>query len=91
MIQPLGGGQERLTVSMEKYREGEKIFYATLSVHRQEMTWVNLAKALVLHPPMSFKAISAIYYQAFRLYYLKRAPFFEHPKYTENPPKGEWI
>lgn len=82
---------ERLTVSMENFREGEKIFDATLSLYRQEMTRANLAKALVLHPPMSFKTISAIYFQAFRLYFLKRTPFFEHPKYAEKPPKEEWV
>jgi DUF1365 family protein len=82
---------ERLTVSMENYRKGEKIFDANLSLRRQEMTGVNLAKAIALHPPMTLKTISTIYYQAFRLYFLKRTPFFPHPNYPDHPHKEELV
>lgn len=68
-----------LTVHMENHREGAKVFDATLTMHREEITGGSLARALVSFPVMSVKVVVGIYWQAFRLW-LKRAPFHTHPK-----------
>jgi len=72
---------EKLLVTMENHRQGEKIFAASLSLARQELNGKSLAKVLTLYPPMTMKVISAIYWQALRLK-LKGAPFFPHPEST---------
>lgn len=68
-----------LTVHMENYKDGEKLFDATLTLHREEISGGSLARALISFPVMSVKVVTGIYWQAFRLW-LKRAPFHTHPK-----------
>lgn len=68
-----------LTVHMENHRDGEKLFDATLTLHREEITGGSLARALASFPLMSVKVVAGIHWQAFRLW-LKRAPFYTHPK-----------
>jgi uncharacterized protein len=72
---------EKLLVTMENNRPGEKVFSASLSLTRQELNGKSLAKVLASYPPMTMKVISAIYWQALRLK-LKGAPFFSHPENT---------
>lgn len=68
----------RLMVHMENRRANARLFYATLSMKRREITGVNLAAALVGYPFATFKVVGAIYWQALRLW-LKRVPFHVHP------------
>lgn len=75
---------DRLTVHMANLEEGRKIFDATLSLERRPMTGGQLARALVMYPVMTWQVISAIYWQAFRLW-LKRAPYHLHPRHTAAP------
>lgn len=71
---------ERLSVQMENLEQGRRTFDVTLSLERREWTGVQLARCLAAHPFMSAKIVAGIYWQALRLY-LKRAPFFPHPKH----------
>jgi hypothetical protein len=61
------------------YREGEKMFDATLTLARRELTPRNLTRVLMSYPPMTLKVIGMIHWQALRLW-LKGARFYVHPK-----------
>jgi uncharacterized protein len=70
---------DRLHVHMENYAEGSRVFDATLSLRRQEITGGSLAMALARFPWMTAKVAGGIYWQAARLW-AKRTPFFTHPE-----------
>lgn len=78
---------ERLTVHMENAREGRKIFDATLTLEREEITSAALARALAGYPLMTLKVIAAIHWQALRLW-IKGAPVHDHPD-KHRPPLEE--
>lgn len=70
---------ERLEVHMTNHESGRAVFHAGLSCRRKPLTGRNLGSALLLHPLLTMRVHFAIYWQAARLY-LKRTPFFTHPK-----------
>jgi DUF1365 family protein len=75
--------RDRLIVHMETAKDGDKIFDASLSLERTEISGPSLARVLAFHPLMTIKVIAAIHWQALRLW-LKGAPVHEHkPKPTE--------
>lgn len=67
-----------LSVHM-RLKDEAKVFDATLQLKRQPLTGANLARVLIRFPFMTLKIIAAIYWQALRLW-LKRMPFYTHPK-----------
>jgi len=69
---------ESLTVHMENFRDGRKLFDATLVLQRREVTPAALARVLIAFPLMTLKIIVAIHWQALRLW-LKKVPVFDHP------------
>ena len=80
----------RLIVYMETSSDNEKIFDATLSLERREITGLSLARALLRHPLMTVRVITAIHWQAFLLW-LKGATVYTHrAKQTldQNQPEG---
>jgi DUF1365 family protein len=77
---------ERIQVHMEDYVAGNKLFDATLSLHRRPITGVNLWRVLVRYPLMTVQVVAKIHWQALRLY-RKGAPFFVHPT-KRRPPQG---
>lgn len=68
-----------LIVHMEDIHRDELLFKADLQLKRIEITGANLARVLIGYPPMTMKVVSAIYWQALRLW-LKGAPFYTHPE-----------
>jgi DUF1365 family protein len=70
--------REKLSVFMENKRAGKKIFDASLSLSRTEISGLSLARILTFHPFMTFKVILSIHWQALRLW-LKRVPVHDHP------------
>jgi DUF1365 family protein len=76
---------ERLDVHMDALRAGAKVFEATLLTEREPLTVGAVARALLRLPPMTLKVVLGIHYEALRVY-LKRNPFYEHPKFRRATP-----
>ncbi len=72
-----------LAVDMESVEDGRRVFDATLRMTRRPITGRSLAGALARHPWMTARVVTAIYAQALRLW-LKRTPFFDHPKHRDS-------
>jgi uncharacterized protein len=70
---------EHLEVSMTNIEHGQAVFHAGLSCERLPISGWNLAALLLRYPLQPLRLHVAIYWQAARLY-LKRIPFFTHPK-----------
>lgn len=69
---------ERLVLHMENWREDARVFDATLSMQGAPATTANLNAMLLRYPFMTLRTVSAIYWQALRLY-IKGVPFHSHP------------
>jgi DUF1365 family protein len=75
---------DALAVHMRNLKEGNLLFDATLKLQRKTISRGTLALVLIRYPFMTLKVITAIYYQALRLW-LKRIPFYPHPDQKEAP------
>ncbi|MEM7480217.1 MAG: DUF1365 domain-containing protein [Acidobacteriota bacterium] len=71
---------KHLRVWMESFREGEKMFNASLSLERRPLA---LDRYLFRFPAMTLRGVYWIYREALRLK-RKGVPFFPHPK-TQHP------
>ena len=69
----------RLHVHIDEHSGGERVFEATLSLERHEMTRTRLTRLLLRYPATSLRVVTLIYWNALRLK-LKGAPYFRHPQ-----------
>lgn len=68
-----------LHIHMNSYNKEDKLFDATLTLRRQEISRGSLHKMLFTFPFLTVKVITMIYWQALRLT-LKRIPLYPHPR-----------
>jgi DUF1365 family protein len=80
--------RRRLAVYMQNRRKGDKVFDATLDLHRQEISSAALASALTLYPFMTARVIFAIHWQALKLW-IKGAPVHDHPGNNASGKPGD--
>ncbi len=73
----------RLLIHLENYRGTERVFDASVTLHRREINPASLRRILLRFPWMTLKVQAAIYWQAARLFFLKRVPFYDHPPHSQ--------
>jgi len=77
----------RLAARITNSEAGERVFQAELALSRRELNRRGLRKMLFRYPWMAGRIVSAIYYQAFRLW-RKGCPFHPHPKHRGQTTGG---
>jgi DUF1365 family protein len=75
----------RLVAGIANSREGKQFFQATMNLERKSLDRGNLLRTQLASPWMSAKVTAAIYYQALILW-MKRCPYYPHPKHGEKAP-----
>jgi len=59
---------EKISVIIDQYQTNEKILYASQDGERSDFNTKELIKSYIKHPLMTFKIISAIHFEAFKLW-----------------------
>lgn len=77
----------RLSVHLENWRAGAKVFDATMTLARRPMTGAALAWHLFRFPLMTLQVAAAIHFEALRLWW-KRCPYVPHPGAARTPPEA---
>jgi len=67
-----------LSVYMQNYTDGLKVFDAGLSLKQEEINHRSLSRVLSGFPLMTVKVVVAIYFEAFKLW-LKKTPIYDYP------------
>ena len=70
------------SVEMETWENHKKILQVNFNTVRTKISHASLRRVLIQYPLITFKVLWGIYFQAFRLW-LKKAPFYSHPKYQK--------
>ena len=74
---------ERISVIIDQYQTNEKILYASQDGNRVDFNSKELLKSYLKHPLMTFKIISAIHFEAFKLW-TKRIKFIKRKLKIKN-------
>ena len=79
---------EHLTMHLQNIECDKKVLDASLSLTRQELTATTMNRVLIHYPLMTVKVITAIYWQALKLWW-KRVPVVAHPKHSARAESGD--
>ena len=74
---------KNLLVNMKNFKDGEKVFDATLSMQRKEMSVKNLVKKTLRFPFITARVVWRIHWNAAKLWF-KGARFYTHPDKIET-------
>jgi DUF1365 family protein len=85
---PKSEANSLLHVYMQSERDGKKVFESNLDLKRASLTSWSLCRAQLLYPAMTSIALAGIYLQA-GLLWLKRTPFFNHPKLAQGTTRND--
>jgi hypothetical protein len=69
---------QHLMIHLENHRAGVRLFDASLTLTREDISTASLRRVLWRFPWMTMKVRAAIYWQAFKLYCIKHVPFYSH-------------
>lgn len=75
---------ENLAAGITSLRDKERFFTAHMNLERRPLTDRELARSLCRHPWMTAQTVTAIYWQALRLWW-KKCPVYTHPKKLTAP------
>lgn len=81
---------EKLSVHMKVLEDGKRHFDARLHMKAKEINSPNLAVALMRFPLMTLRVVTAIYFQALRLW-LKKVPLHDHPANKQTSETGRQL
>ena len=70
--------EKNIFVNMKNFKDGNKVFNATLTLERKEMNLKNLFIKILRYPFMTALVVFRIHYNAAKLW-IKGAQFFIHP------------
>ena len=70
---------KKLLVNMKNFKEGSKVFDATLKLKRESFSRLALLRSILRFPFITLTVVFRIHWQAMKLW-IKKAPFFIHPK-----------
>lgn len=76
-------GADAMTIQMDDWREDDKVFAATLRLHRLPLERRSMGRVLRRHPLPAQRVSAGIYREAVKLR-LKGAPFRRHPKHAPS-------
>lgn len=74
-----------LALHLENWQNNVKIMDATMTLQKEEISTAALNKILIRFPWMTVKVISAIYWEALKLWW-KGVPIFNHPRFNHPRP-----
>ncbi|OPY89472.1 MAG: Cyclopropane-fatty-acyl-phospholipid synthase [Syntrophus sp. PtaU1.Bin208] len=70
---------DQLDISIELWREGERVFEGRLQGKALELTTGNIARMFLRHPLAPQLTLPRIFFEAARLYFLRSLPYHEKP------------
>jgi len=82
-----GTPDQNLMVHMKNMDHDRTMFDATLTLARHPINALTCARILIRYPLMSMKVMSAIYWQAVKLF-LTHTPFYSHPSKLNHTTHG---
>ena len=69
-----------LQVQIENWQDDKKVFDAVINLQKTEFNAKNLKRVLLEFPLMTLKVVSAIHFEALKLW-LKGVAYVSHPKH----------
>jgi DUF1365 family protein len=76
--------KNHVAINMRLQNKEDTVFSALMALDKTPLTRSKAIRTSLGHPLMSFGGVLDIYWQAFRLW-LKKVPFYTHPKNTVRP------
>jgi len=73
--------EKQINITMDSFEGNQKMFNAAMQLNKRPVNHYQMNRILIAYPLITTKVITAIYWQAFKLW-MKKVPFCSHPKYA---------